>query len=458
MVFSRYRQRLEIEDCHRQDHHTEIKADPPQAQAARGKPQKWIVALLSCTLLVGIQTATCAPSIVASPMPQSKKPRATALDISRATVTELTAANRVFAFHLYHAIRGQDGNLFFSPYSLSVVLAMAYAGARGSTAEQMAHALRFTLSQDQLHPVFKALGQALTKPDRPFNLLSANAVWAQLDHEFRADFLNTIAANYDADVRLLDFKSDVGRNQARAAINRWASEQTQGKIDELLPQGILNVLTRLVLTNAIYFKADWATPFKHESTHDDEFTRQDGTKVKTPMMHRRGAVIYSRGADYEAVELPYKGGHAVLVAVLPVKGQFEAFERSLDAERAMAIIQSLHSKDDMILDLPKFQYATRLSLKDTLATLGMSDAFDRQKADFSGIDGAHDLRITHVIHKAFVSVDEKGTEAAAASGVSWEIISLPPTVRFDRPFIFFIYDKPTTAILFIGRMLDPTAE
>jgi serpin B len=417
-----------------------------------------IIILVSLSLIVGAQAAACAPSAAPVAMAQSDKPRQTAPAVSDAVRAQLHNGNRAFAFDLYRAVGDEPGNLFFSPYSLSTALAMAYAGARGTTERQMADVLHFGMPPDQLHPAFNALDLALTQTGGPFTLTTANSPWAQRDYKFLSAYLDTLAVNYGAGVRLVDFQSDAAREEARVTINRWVSDQTQGKIEELLEKGLLTDLTRLVLTNAIYFNADWAEPFNHDSTYDGKFTRLDGAQVMVPMMHRRGVLIYGAGADFEAVELPYQGGRMALVAVLPAEGQFEAYEAALDAERVDEVLRSLKAEADMILDLPKFQYSASLSLKEALTALGMPDAFDEQKADFSGMDGTRDLHIAHVIHKAFVAVDEKGTEAAAASGVFSEIVSLPPTIQFNRPFIFFIYDKQTGAILFVGRVLDPTVK
>jgi serpin B len=433
------------------------------------KPQTRIIIFVSLAVLVSAHLAGCAatPGNEPAALAQSDTLRETSPNVEETALAELSAGNRAFAFDLYQAIRSEKGNLFFSPYSLSVALAMTYVGARGETEQQMAQVLHFTLPQDQLHPAFNALDLSLTgQSGEGFRLATANALWAQKDYTFLPGFLDTIALNYGGRVRLVDFIGPAAREQARQTINDWVSGQTEDKIKDLLAEGILTNLTRLVLTNAIYFKADWEEPFDASLTMEQPFTRLDNTQVTVPMMEGRGMYVYAESDEYQAIEIPYKGGRAAMVILLPKPGQFEIVESSLDGERVSAIVQSLQPRDKMLTDvrlyLPKFQYEASLSLKDTLTSMGMPDAFDAERADFSGMDGTRNLLIAHIIHKAFVAVDEKGTEAAAASGVVMRIVgevaSEPIIVRCDRPFIFLIHDQQTGAILFAGRVLDPTAK
>lgn len=389
---------------------------------------------------------------------RSTKQRQASPDVADAALSELAAGNTAFALDLYQAIQGQDGNLFYSPYSISLALAMTYAGARGETERQMADTLHFALPQEQLHPAFNALDLQLTQQDQgedAFKLKVANSLWGQKDFAFRPEFLDLLAENYGAGLRLVDFMDESAREQARLTINKWVEEQTEDKIKELLKQGILTQDTRLVLANAIYFKAEWEQPFLN-GTKEEPFTLLDGTQVTAPTMSRRAMTRYAGGEDYQAVEIAYKGGRMSMVVFLPAPGQFEAFEASLDAERINAILQGL-KQEDIRLFMPKFKYEAELSLAQTLADRGMPDAFDPLQADFSGMTGKRNLFIKHVEHKAFVAVDELGTEAAAATGIVSEIVSMPIEVRVDRPFIFLIRDGETGAILFVGRVVDPRA-
>jgi serpin B len=367
----------------------------------------------------------------------------------------LSEGNRAFAMDLYQAVRGEHGNLFFSPYSVSLALAMAYAGARGDTEADMASTLHFTLPQERLHPAFNELDLSLAEAgDEAFRLNIANALWGQQGFDFLPEYLDTLAVNYGAGLRLADFMDPAAREQARQAINAWVSGETEGKIPELLAQGTLGDDTRLVLTNAIYFKADWETPFVAESTRPAPFTLLDGSAVQAPTMARRAQTGYAAGDGVEALELTYNGGRASMVILLPAPGTFEAFEAGLDSATLDEVVGRLQPTD-LEIYVPKFKYAAELSLAETLAGMGMPSAFDAGAADFSGMDGRRDLVVTGVIHKAYVAVDEKGTEAAAATGLVVGATSMPQTVAVDRPFIYLIRDRETGTVLFMGRVVNP---
>lgn len=439
-------------------------------------PRHRLPACLATALALSLVLANCAPAGTAAtphtvptqatsqptsvPPGQevhSARPRELAPNASEADLAALADGNRAFAFALYQAVRGQDGNLFFSPYSISLALAMTYAGARGATEAEMAQALHFDLPQDRLHPAFNATDLALASAGEgsdAFRLSIANATWGQQGFDFAPDYLDTLALNYGAGLRLSDFVDPTTREQTREEINAWVSDATEGKIEELFAEGALNDLTRLVLANAIYFKADWETPFEAEVTRPAPFTRLDGSQVEAPTMARRASTGYAAGEGYEAIELYYQGDRASMVILLPAAGNFEAFEAALDADQVEAIFDQLQPTDLQIY-LPKFKYATKLDLAGTLAAMGMPSAFDAGAADFAGMDGRGELYLTNVVHKAFVAVDEKGTEAAAATGVSVGTTSMPQTVAVDRPFIYLIRDRETGTMLFVGRVLDP---
>lgn len=392
----------------------------------------------------------------------SDAPRDLDPDVETAELETLVAGNTAFALDLYHALRPGGGNLFFSPHSLSTALAMTYAGARGETARQMAEVLHYDLPPDALHPAFNALDLRLTTPgtgdvEEGFQLEIANAAWALEGWPVQPDYLDTLAVHYGAGLRLLDFSTPEAQEASRQTINGWVADRTNGKIEDLIPEGIFNTLTRLVLTNAIYFRADWVDPFLN-GTEPAPFQRLDGSEVTVEVMSRRADAPYAEGADYQAVGLPYAGGSAEMVVVMPAAGSFENFEAGLDAGRLGAILAALEPTD-LKLYLPKFEFETPLDLNETLISMGMPDAFDRDRADFSGIFVPPNppIFIRLVVHKGFVSVDELGTEAAAASGVVAEIVSMPINMRVDRPFVFVIREPRTGAILFLGRVLDPTA-
>jgi serpin B len=376
-------------------------------------------------------------------------------------MAELEAGNRAFSFDLYQTLRAEDGNLFFSPYSISAALAMTFAGARGNTEQQMAQALHYTLPQEQLHPAFNALDQSLVtqvdEAEGKFTLSIANSLWGQEGFAFKQEYVDTLAKNYDAGLRLVDYKDDANREEARRAINDWVSEETQSKIEELIAEGVLDEMTRLVLANAIYFKGEWELPFL-DGTRDAPFTLLDGSQVQVPTMSRRGQTSFAEGDGYQAVLLPYKGGRAAMLVLLPAEGQFASFEGSLDSQRMDGILAQMQAQDVMLF-LPKFEFSSEYTLGDTLAAMGMPDAFDPGSADFSAmVDTSQvdeNLFISQVVHKAFVAVDEIGTEAAAATGVVVGVTSMPREVRVERPFIFVIYDQETSTVLFVGRVLDP---
>ena len=382
------------------------------------------------------------------------------------TLDPLVEGNASFGFDLYRVLaeRQGGGNLFYSPYSLSLALAMTYAGARGVTEAEMAEALRFPLSQQELHPAFNALDQVLEsrgegaagQDGEGFRLNIANAIWGQRDYEFLSAYLDLLAANYGAGLRVLDFAS--APDASRVTINEWVSQETEGKIEDLIPPGGIDPLTRLVLTNAIYFNAAWANPFQEDATQQGVFTLLDGSQITVPFMHQTESFGYAKGDGYQVVELPYDGGEMSMVIFLPDPERFADFEAGLDGDRVWQILADVAYRE-VELTMPRFEFASEFGLSEVLAELGMETAF-AGGADFSGMTGNRDLFISDVIHKAFVSVDEAGTEAAAATAVVMKMSAMQPDpvrVTLDHPFLFLIRDIETGAILFVGRVLDPGA-
>jgi serpin B len=383
-------------------------------------------------------------------------------DGSLSEQASLVEGNSAFAFELYQALKGEEGNLFYSPYSISLALAITYAGARNETAEQMADTLHFILEQDRLHPAFNWLDAELASRDEGaegkdgegFRLNIVNAIWGQKDYEFLTEFLDVLAENYGAGLRILDFINET--EKSRLIINDWVSNQTEGRIEDLIPPGEIDALTRLVLTNAIYFNAAWEYPFDGNITADGPFYLLDSGQVIVPMMKQTESFGYTEGKGYQAVELLYDGGELSMVILLPEAGKFQAFEEGLQAQKISDIISSLQSTR-VTLTMPQFEFDSEFRLKDTLAEMGMPIAFSGS-ADFSGMTGNRELFISDVIHKAFVSVDEAGTEAAAATAVIMKMSAVPEPpveVTIDRPFIFLIRDIETGAILFVGRVMNP---
>ena len=363
---------------------------------------------------------------------------------------------------------------------------MTYAGAREETEDQMARTLHFSLPQPSLHPAFNALDLTLAgrgarthsetaEGARPepaeganenpaFRLNIINALWGQAGYQFLAPFLDTLAENYGAGLRLLDFAA--APDQSRLAINEWVSEQTETRITDLIPAGAIDALTRLVLTNAIYFNAAWAKPFQAGNTADGLFypapgarpELADGEPLTVPMMRQTESFRYAAMAGLSAVELPYKDRKLAMLILLPDEGNQAVVEETLDADLLEEILGALAPRR-IELTMPRFEFSAEFMLKPVLAAMGMPDAFT-EAADFSGMDGGLTLQIADVIHKAFVDVDEAGTEAAAATAVIMMTRAMPRfeeplQLTLDRPFLFLIRDMPTGTILFSGRLADP---
>ena len=420
------------------------------------------ILILILTVLGSVVSLTgCAQPPAHAMEAKSDLDRASSPQVESSDLDKLVEGNTAFAFDLYQALREEEGNLFYSPYSISIALAMTYAGARGETEQQMADTLHFLLTQEDLHPAFNALDLELAKRGEEvkeeegdaFQLNIANSIWGQQDFEFLPEFLDTLALNYGAGLRLVDFVK--ATEEARQAINEWVEDQTKGKIKDLIPEGTLNDLTRLVLANAIYFNAGWMHPFEEANTEDGSFHLRDGSTVTVPFMSQEEEFRYAEGAGYQAVELPYVGGNTSMVILLPEEGQLDSFEASLDSARVKQIIAALQMQN-VRLSMPKFEFESAFSLKEILAGMGMPKAFDQ--ADFSGMDGKKDLFISEILHKAYVSVDEEGTEAAAATAVIVSLTALPEApveMTLDHPFIFMIRDMETGTVLFVGRVMNP---
>jgi serpin B len=323
--------------------------------------------------------------------------------------------------------------------------------------------MHFTLPAEGLHPAFNAYALDLqaraeqATEGTPFELSIANSLWGQQGFPFQDEFLDLLAENYGAGMRLVDYQTDP--EGARKAINDWVSDETRDKIKDLIPQGVLDAMTRLVLANAIYFKAGWLNPFEETATGAAPFHLLDGSVVEIPMMHQSESYGYFIGDGYRAIELPYRNGDTSMLIILPDEGRFQTIEAQLSSEMITDLIGG-ETFGPVNLSLPKFTYDSDFSLNEALIGLGMTDAFDPDRADFSGMDGARDLFIGEVLHKAYVAVDEKGTEAAAATAVIMELTSAPMgepiTFTVDRPFVYMIRDQQTGSILFLGRVMDPS--
>ena len=424
----------------------------------------WIVLSLVCGCMgyagcVGTRTGNPGAMVPDGvELAQSELARITDPKLSAADSATFGRDNRSFTFDLYGELSKESGNLFFSPYSISTALAMTYAGARTETATEMEQTLHFSLGQDTLHTAFNATDMALGKrktelsdnnSERPqtgngFELTLVNQAWGRKGYAFLDSYLDVLGQNYGAGLFLMDFGQS---EKARTTINSWVQEQTKDRIKNLLPSGSISGSTALVLTNAIYFKASWQQTFDKSKTTPGIFHADTG-EVSVDMMHNNTKLHYAAVGGVQMLSLPYVSTNVAMLLILPPEGDL-----ALDVDTFDALQEKL-SEHDVVLSLPKWSFESLNPLKESLMALGMEAAFGA--ADFSGMDGHGGLYISEVYHKAFVAVDEEGTEAAAATAVALnESASQPVTLTFDRPFIFAIYDKPTGQVLFFGRVAEP---
>jgi serine protease inhibitor len=385
---------------------------------------------------------------------------------------EAVRDNNAFAIELYGQLRNHSGNLFFSPESVSTALAMTYAGARADTAAEMAKTMHFTLPPGQLHPAMGALLRDRNAAHDGYQLKEADALWVQNGYSLLPEFLKLNKDNYEAGLNQLDFKG--ATEASRQTINLWVEQRTENKIRELLTPGSLTPDTRLVLTNAIYFKGDWQEQFKKEETKDEDFHLSATQAIKTPLMHMTSGIRgfnYFDGGLFQALEIPYKNKELSMIILLPkaMEGLSE-FEQSLSPADMQKLLDQLRPAGKVIVTMPKFKIEAQFGLGDTLIAMGMKKAFDVNMADFTGMasrktmqrDGKlYNFYISAVIHKAYVDVNEEGTEAAAATAVhalTGRTGHPPPPIIFraDHPFMFLIRDNRSGSILFIGRVANPS--
>ena len=417
------------------------------------------------TAFLLIATSCAAPAPVLPPPPGERLAadidRDTNPDVTAGQLDTLVAGNNTFAFNMYALVAEEaDPNFFYSPHSISSALAMTWGGANGITETEMQDALHFDLGEET-HPAMNALDLALMSrgegaqgvDGEGFRLNVVNQTWGQTGYPFEDDYLELIALNYGAALQLLNFREET--EPSRQAINDWVAAVTEDQIPQLLAPGVIKPDTRLVLTNAIYFNAAWENQFPDDNTHSGLFHAPTGD-VTTDLMSVRAHFGYAQLDGVDVVDLPYDGEELSMVVLAPAAGTFSDFESTLSGELISSYANATEPTD-IQLTIPKFENDTQINLKRVLIELGMPSAFDDATADFSGINGGvEQLVITDVVHQAFVRVNEAGTEAGAATGVVMGPTSAPPSVRIDRPFIYVIRDNPTGAILFVGRITDPT--
>jgi serpin B len=375
----------------------------------------------------------------------------------------LVEANTAFALQMYGELRSSEGNLVFSPYSISSALAMVYAGAREETARQMAQTLHFDQCPADVHALFHGLDRSLALAACSNELEIANSLWPQQGYPFRKEFLSLLKKDYGATVTPQDYMH--ASEGARNAINQWVDDKTRHKISEIIGPGVLDAHTRLVLVNAIYFNGKWATPFPVEATHTDNFQVKPGKTITASFMSKSDHFSYGENDQLQLLSLPYAGGKLELTILLPRdQDGISDLETNLSPANLAEWIGSLRPQLVNVM-LPKFKMSAALELNETLEAMGMKDSFSPAKADFSGMDNnPHWLYISAVLHKAYIDVNEKGTEAAAATAVVWaENMAMPVMeksreFRADHPFLFLLRETSTGSILFIGRASEPKTE
>ncbi len=405
-----------------------------------------LMVFIACILVIGLGQAVATPT--------------TPLDLAIAVEN-----NNAFAVDLYGQLKTQPGNLFFSPESISTALAMTYAGARGETAAEMAKTLHFTQLPEILHPAMSALLHDLNATHDGYQLAVANALWVQSDFHLRDDFMNLESANYKSAIYSVDFKN--AAEAARQQINGWVQRQTENKIKDLIMPGVLNSETRLVLTNAIFFKGAWMTSFLKEDTTVEDFHLSSTEIVKIPLMHLTDVFNYFDGGTFQMLELPYEKNELSMRIFLPKDANgLAALDESMRTNMKTCSRKEM-SPRHVTVTMPRFRMEGRFDLKGTLQRMGMGQAFDEQRADFTGMAPRTEMQygnlfIGAMIHKAYVDVNEQGTEAAAVSAVTIKhtrIVPKPPPpvdFRADHPFLFLICNNRFGDILFMGRMMNPS--
>lgn len=368
--------------------------------------------------------------------------------------------NSIFAFEVYQQLAQQRGagNLFISPYSISSALSMTYAGARGETEAQMSRILHLP-PRDISKKIFLQLSDSLEERNRTegIDLQVANAVWMQRGQAVKDDYLTLTEDYYNAGLKVVDFKNQI--ENSRKEINEWVALQTNRRIENLIAPGILAPTTRFVLTNAIYFNAQWRYQFKEEDTREMPFYVNDTETVNAQFMNKTLSLRHYRDRELQAVEIPYSGNQLTMIVLLPgVRNGLAEMERNMTYEKFQRIYNALALEEELILALPKFTMESELELAEELKAMGLTEPF-AQGADFSGITGGMELNISDVIHKTFINVNEQGTEAAAATAVVLreKAVAVPMKFTADHPFMFLIVDASTQAILFMGRVTEPIA-
>ena len=433
---------------------------PPIMPDAKSKKKIWIISgILGAVLVIAITSffyLNKGKQLTPTPI-NTEQPKL-------ADINNVVDANNQFALDYYSQLKKKDsGNIFFSPFSISSALAMTYEGAKGQTAEEMRSVFYFPADDNLRRTEYAAIFDELNKGDKKYKLSTANAIWAQKDYQFLAEYFNRVEKYYGGKANNLDFAKDP--EGSRITINNWVEDQTNDKIKDLIPQRVIDALTRLVLTNAIYFKGEWVKQFNVEDTRDENFRISKNNSVKVPMMQRTdedAKFNYAENDKLQILEMPYSGEELSMLVLLPINDDLATLEDLLSTKKLSGWKKDLEEQRVKVF-IPKFKFETKCFMADDLKTMGMPKAFQWPGADFSGMDGTKNLYIGQVIHQAFVEVNEEGTEAAAATAVVMLEGAAPgqktpkiPVFRADHPFIFLIQEKASGNILFMGRVVNPT--
>ena len=413
--------------------------------------------MLSSRLIKSLTIALVISALVIIPKMRAQTPT------SAAAVSAVVRGNSQFALALYQNINADKAskgqNIFVSPYSISTALAMTYIGSRSNTQKQMAAVLHLQLPDATLEAGYSSLlAQTQATPAKHYKLEVDNALWGQEGSHFEPAFTTALSKYFGGGFNVVDFAHD--REASARKINKWVEEKTADKIRDLVHASDINSLTRLILTNAIYFKGDWALKFKKETTQTAPFTVRPGKTVNVPMMQQEGSFPFVEDDELKMIELPYTGNDLSMIAILPAR-DVEQLGATLTLPKLQELRKRMYTQE-VDLFLPRYKFETRYYLEEGLSAMGMPDAFDGRNADFSGMTGHRDFCISHVIHQAMIDVNEEGSEAAAATAIVMVTAAArvpgPPAVfRADHPFIFMIVHKPTDSILFLGRVSNPSS-
>lgn len=409
----------------------------------------FVAAILAVAAIFSISSLQDNDENIPTQVPMADDTNATAESVST-----LVESLNDFSFNFYNQIgTSEDGNVFFSPYSIFTALSMAYEGAKGNTSAQMKDVLNILQNDSAMLGSFGRIYNLLNQNQDGYTISTANAFWAHEDYEFLQNYLHLLQNFYMAEANELDFGNNV---EAAETINNWIEEQTHDKIKDMIDSSVLSEMTKLVLTNAIYFKGLWASPFDPDNTFESDFELSTGSKVEVEMMSQESDFNYTETDDLKILELDYAGNNLSMIIVLPKENNISVAESAINDQNLSDWRNDFYELE-INVQIPQFKFEKKYTLNDLLKEMGITDAFLPGIADFSGMDGTEYLYIGTAIHQSYIEVNEEGTEAAAATAIIMEATAIPDYKEFiaDHPFVFLIQHKETGAILFMGRVMNP---